>query len=231
MGSRIKVALFCLAGMVSGALLVSLSVYLFPYPHTFRTDRVLADFGVSCEGERISFFLDIPESVVAATHGGAFPFRPFPAGMPLLGESSLESGLAIITKILDGDGRVIGFATELETVSRQSSLLRGRIMTDTYWSLILPGRGSIHLYQTENNWKLVKTVALPVMISGNTWSGSWTNVNTLGPLPGGRGRIVGGSGDFRGITGSFIEIGTLERYSPQGDLVGRMELRLCYRLP
>jgi hypothetical protein len=230
MGSRIKVALFCLAGMVSGALLVSLSVYLFPYPHTFRTDRVLADFG-RC-GEKVeSFFLQIPGSIVAATQGGAFPFVPYPAGMPLLDEPRLGSGLAIITKILDRDGRVIGFATELETVSPQSSLLLGRIMTDTYWSLILPGRGSVHLYQTEDNWKLVKIVALPAVISGDAWSGSWTNVNTLGPLANGRGRIIGGSGEFRGITGSFIEIGTLERYSPEGNLAGSMELRLCYRVP
>ena len=230
MAKKVRVVLAGLAGTLIGALLVCVAVYLFPYSHQSRTERVLAGFE-RCEGTVETFFLDIPGSLVAATHGGAFPFKPFPAGMPLLDDPHLKSGFAIITKILDSDGEVIGFATELETASPESSLLRGRLMTDTYWSLAIPGRGSVHLYQTENNWRLVKSVALPAALSGKGWSGHWTNVNTLGPLPNGRGVIIGGSGAFEGITGTFIEVGTLENYSPDGALAGKIELRLCSDLP
>jgi len=87
------------------------------------------------------------------------------------------------------------------------------------------------IYQTENNWKFVKTVVLPALITRKSWTGDWPDLHTLGPLPDGCGRTIGGSGEFQGITGSFIEIGTTKEFSSNGDLAGEIELRLCYRLP
>ena len=87
------------------------------------------------------------------------------------------------------------------------------------------------IYQTENNWKFVKTVVLPTLITRKSWAGDWPDLHTLGPLPDGSGGIIGGSGEFQGITGAFIEIGTTKEFSSNGDLAGEIELRLCYRLP
>ena len=102
-------------------------------------------------------------------------------------------------------------------------------MTHTLWSIIVPGRGALHLYQTENNWRLFKQVLLPMLITGKDYDGEFTGVNTLGPLDGYRGLVVGGTGEFAGITGSFIEIGTLRHMTPDGTMSGVMELRVNYR--
>ena len=223
-GRFVKLFLSCVAGVLLGVILVLFVVYLYPYSHQSRTERVLGGFENNESTE--SFFLDIPADLIAATHGGMFPFQSFPPGIPGLDAPNLESGFALITEIRNREGAVIGFGTELETASPESSFLKGRIMTDTFWSLIIPGRGSVHLYQTENNWNLTKNVALPARLTGKPWSGNWVNVNTLGPLPSGRGIIVGGSGEFEGITGTFVEVGTLQGLSPEGALKGAMELRL-----
>ena len=42
--------------------------------------------------------------------------------------------------------------------------------------------------------------------------------------------IVAGTGEFSGIAGTFIEIGTLKGYAPQGAMDMSMELRLNYGL-
>ncbi|MEW6443871.1 MAG: hypothetical protein AB1640_23245 [bacterium] len=227
MSKAIRVIFLWVAGLLGGVLLACAAVYFFPYAHVSRAERMLAA-PESCASRAESFFMEIPGNIVAATHGGSFPFDPFPPGMALLGDPALASGLAVLTKLRDARGEVIGFATELETISPQSSLLRGLLMTDTYWSLILPGRGTVHLYQTENNWKFVKKVVLPAVLKRSPWSGNWPDLHTHGPGTDGRGRIVGGSGEFRGISGSFVEIGTTRSFSPDGGLAGEIELRLCY---
>ena len=119
----------------------------------------------------------------------------------------------------------MGLATELEVLSPTSRLLAGRLVTDTYWTLVLPGRGTLYLHQTENNWKLARTIALPALLLGRDWSGEWTSVNTFGPLPDGTGRVVGGTGEFSSARGRFIEVGELRRFSSSGEMEFTMELR------
>lgn len=220
------------AGILLGALLLCFVVYSYPYAHQSRTEKTLASFGANETVE--SFFSDIPAHCIAATHGGLYSIDPFPTGMPSLDHPNLKSGFALIAKIRDSEGKVIGFATELETLSPESNWLKGLIMIDTYWSLIIPGRGSVHLYQTENIWKpeniwkLTKDIIVPALLSGKAWSGDWVNVNTLGPLPNGYGTIIGGSGEFGGVSGTFIEVGTFNGFSPEGQMIGVVELRLSF---
>jgi len=101
-------------------------------------------------------------------------------------------------------------------------------MTDTYWTVVLPGRGALFMQQTENNWRLFKQVLLPMLLSRHDWSGNWRNVNTSGPGRDGHGIVVGGTGEFAGAAGTFLEIGTLRSATLQGELGGMLELRMFF---
>ncbi|MDP6395417.1 MAG: hypothetical protein QF466_08215 [Desulfobacterales bacterium] len=236
MNSTLKSILFAAVGLGLGIVVTSYTVWHMPRADDTRTERVVPAFGQS--GTVESFFLtaDIDGSgdVVAIT-GGTIA-DAFPEGIPALAEPHIEHGLALLTMIsdadadADADGKVVGFATELQEMHEDTSVLSGKIMIHTYWTLILPGRGSIFLYQTENNWMVMKEVIRPSRTTGETWRGERVSLNTNGPLPNGTGVIVGGTGEFAGIEGTFLEIGTLKGYKPPGSLHMSMELRLNYGL-
>jgi hypothetical protein len=48
-------------------------------------------------------------------------------------------------------------------------------------------------------------------------------------LASGRGRIIGGTGEFAGITGSFVELDRLSRFTVDGNMDLALELRLFVR--
>ncbi|MGH7805345.1 MAG: hypothetical protein ACREQJ_13435 [Candidatus Binatia bacterium] len=213
-----------LVGMVLGVNAVTLALYFFPFAHEGRTAALL---GRAEKADEV-FTARVLGDASAATHGGAFPFKPFPEGIPSLDDPNLASAFALIIKIRDAEDRVIGFGTELEVALPESRLLFGRVMTDTYWTIVIPGRGTLFLHETEDNWNLVKDVYLPMLTSGRDWSGEWINVNTIGPRDDWHGVVVGGTGEFAGKTGRFLEVGTLRSATRDGALGGILELRLFF---
>lgn len=220
--------LLVIAGLLSGATLVLVALYLWPFAFEDRTALAIEQLEAS-GGRTESFFLQIPADTVLVTHGGGFPFQPIPEGIAYTGQGRTPGTLALVSKFRHHpDGEVIAFGTELEISHADSRLLAGKLMTHTLWSIVVPGRGVLHLYQLENNWRLMKKVILPMMLSGEPFRGEHRGVNTYGPLPGYHGRIVGGSGEFAGASGRFIEIGTLHEASPDGRIKGLMELRISF---
>jgi hypothetical protein len=173
------------------------------------------------------YFLDVPGHEVALTHGGIVPMAPFPDGIPTLTEPNVRLGLGLVTKLRDVTDEVVGFATELEAASPATSLSQGRIMADTFWTVVVPGRGTLFLHETEDNWNLLTRIALPSLLLRRDWNGDWTNVNTVGPRPDGRGVVVGGTGEFASASGSFIEVGRLKRFTAAGAMEFTMELRVA----
>ena len=228
MTAALKTLAAAAGGLLTGVILVAVVLYCWPFPFEHRTPVALERISHS-GGNTASFFLNITGDSVLGTHGGGFPFKPFPQGIALLGNGRIPNTFVLVTKFRDRpDGRVIAFGTEHEIAHPGSSFIQGKLMTHTLWSIVVPGRGALHLYQTENNWRLFKQVLLPMLITGKDYDGEFTGVNTLGPLDGYRGLVVGGTGDFAGRTGSFIEIGTLRHMTPDGALGGVMELRINY---
>jgi hypothetical protein len=228
MTRMIKKIAVAIGGWLAGGIVAAGVLYLWPFSFENRTPVAIERINSSA-GTTESFFLNITRDNVLATHGGAFPFKPFPQGIGPLGNGQTPNTFALVTKFRDRpDGDVVAFGTELEISHPDSSFVRGKLMTHTLWSIVVPGRGAVHLYQTENNWRLFKQVMLPMLLSGKPFDGEFVGVNTLGPLEDYRGRVVGGTGDFAGITGSFIEIGTLRHFTSDGDMAGVMELRINY---
>ena len=100
---------------------------------------------------------------------------------------------------------------------------------DTGWALAIAGRGMIFLEQIERSGGLGPRVIQPARASGKDWVGDWYITTTVGPLPSGRGRIIGGTGEFAGISGSFVELDRLTRFSVDGNMEVALELRLFIR--
>ncbi|MGH7805344.1 MAG: hypothetical protein ACREQJ_13430, partial [Candidatus Binatia bacterium] len=69
-------------------------------------------------------------------------------------------------------------------------------------------------------------VLKPVLETGKAWEGDWTVQTTAGPGEGRRGLVVGGSGEFAGARGSFVEIDRVTKLTTDGVLEGSFELRV-----
>jgi hypothetical protein len=217
-------------GVLAGATLVIVALYWLPFGHLSRTERVQPEFG---KGQLVETFslvgrLDGTGDAVSVTHGGTVPFAPQPRDIQLLTEPAVNGGLALITRVRDPGGRIVGIATELESGHEDSSLLAGKLMTHTTWTVVVPGRGALVLYQTEDNWTLATRIIGPALLRERTWRGSWRHLNTLGPLPQGHGQIVAATGEFADRRGTFIEDAEMREFDPSGAMDFTMNLRIAF---
>ena len=185
-------------------------------------------------GEKtLSFYLDTTLDTVAIANNGMNLLAPFPAGIPLFSEPNIQPGLAILAKIRDEGGQVIGFASELEDFPPEGPSPAGELRWKTAWTLVIPGRGSIFLSEIEDVRELLTLVVWPTLATGIPFEGEYTAISTDGPRWDGRGVIVGGTGDYQWLRGSFVEIAGVTRFDPTStpDLELTLELRLFYRGP
>ncbi len=124
--------------------------------------------------------------------------------------------------------QIVGFAAELE-VHPEGDMLAEDLQWDTDWILVLPGRGVLILYQQEHSGELGPRVVNPTFASGRDWVGDWTVQTTVGPRTDGRGIVVGGTGEFEGASGSFVELDRITRFTADGGLLGDFELRIQWQ--
>lgn len=178
-----------------------------------------------------TLFFRAPDDGIAATHDGRKPIRVFPAGIAPLDDEALASAFVLVAKARNRDGEIVGFASEMEDVAPETDILRGRMVMRSTWTVELPGRGTLFCDQVEDASEFARKVAAPAFLLGQTWDAPWTFVTTIGPGPGGRGVIVGGTGEFEGATGHCVEVTHLRRFTPQGEMTLTMELQLAYAKP
>lgn len=222
-----------IVGAVLGAGLVMGGLFIFPFHHVTRTERVMPVFEKSApqiDLYRLVLGDDRVGDVVSITTGGEPAIFPrIPADTPLLAEPNVRDGLALITLVRNGDDQVVGFATELEAGHEDSRLIKGKIMTHTTWTVIVPGRGALFLYQVEDNWILFKRFVLSALLFGKDWRGSWKNLNTLGPSPEGYGQIVAATGEFAGRAQHFVEYAELRRFHAGVEIGGVMDVLVAMK--
>jgi len=174
----------------------------------------------------LSVFMRMPEDALSLTHAGAGnALAPFPDGIPTLGGTDIARTLALTARIRDADGNLIGLTSELEDFPADFDE-KGEQVWDTYWTVMIVGRGSLLLYEKEALGPDVAKVFAETPGSGLDWSGSIKQPSTVGPLPDKYGVVVGGTGEFEGATGKFREIGHLKRFTTDGALEAEIELRI-----
>jgi hypothetical protein len=178
-----------------------------------------------------TLYFRAPDDGVAATHDGRKPIRVFPPGITPLDDKALASAFVLVAKARNRDGEIVGFATEMEDVAPETDILRGRMVMRSTWTVELPGRGTLFCDQVEDASEFARKVVMPAFLLGQTWDAPWTFVTTVGPGPQGRGVIVGGTGEFEGVSGHCVEVTHLRRFTPQGEMTLTMELQLAYGRP
>ncbi|WP_099023726.1 hypothetical protein [Mycolicibacterium palauense] len=187
------------------------------------------------EGKTLeTFYLEEPGDIVAITHDGNKPVPPFPDDIATFDADSLSSGMALVTKVRNADDEIVGFAVEQEEVTADSSVMRGRMRMYTSWTLTLPGRGTIFMYEIEDGSKFAREVVIPALTGVREFQADgepYYFVTTDGPNPDGTGQIIGGTGDFAGISGHFRELSWLRSFTSDGAMTGRFALELVYDLP
>jgi hypothetical protein len=226
---RSGIALAGIVGLVTGALLVIAVLVVNP----FVTAATLAApiTAMDRTGHTLeTFTVRAPEDIIAVTHNGSNIIDPRPTGIALFDEPALRSGLLLVAKVRNAEGAIVGVALESEEVDPVSNPLLGRMRMNTDWTILLPGRGTIFVTQIEDAGSAGKTI-LPAVILGNGWNGQADFVSTAGPDSNGRGLIVGGTREFQGISGSFVELSHLTHISKGRGGVGTVELQLAYKRP
>ena len=179
-------------------------------------------------GEKVlSFHANMARHAISITHGGIVGMGTFPPGIPPLSEPALRNGLILDLKFADADGNVVGFGSELEYFPEgHSPAVEQDVRWQTGWAVVVPGRGMIFLEQIEHSGGLGPNVIQKTRETGKDWVGDWWITTTVGPLENGRGRIVGGAGEFANIRGEFVEIDRLTRFTVDGRMELDLELRL-----
>ena len=103
-----------IAGMaaLTGAIATAMALYMLPGfggRHIAPIETLNAD---GSHSETLHFLL--PEDGIAVTHGGRVPFPAAPPGVPIFTEDALRRGFALLVRVRDAEGRVVGLAAELE---------------------------------------------------------------------------------------------------------------------
>ncbi|MEM1104555.1 MAG: hypothetical protein AAGH48_10665 [Pseudomonadota bacterium] len=191
-----------------------------------REDPVAALRRAIADGSEFSFIIKNPEDIISATHGGHLPLPLRPSGMAELADPDLEPTLILSTKLRDDKGEVIGVATQTEYFDAIQT--DGQSLTHTSWTLQVPHFGTLYLYTNEFIGPEFRKILREVTENEAHWSGRIQVQTSAGPSADGSGVIVGGVGEFAGVSGRFVELNTFTEYTPAGELTGVMELRVGF---
>lgn len=135
--------------------------------------------------------------MIAATNSGQLGDDWLvPPTIKRMTDPGLEGAATFTFKIRDADKKIVGYGTEQE-VWQLDEAGKPTYIWASPWALTFPGRGTLFLEQIEGGSKTPKTT--------KNADGSTTSRTTSGPLEGDLGRIVGGTGEFEGRTGTFYE--------------------------
>ncbi|GEM_PF-558680 len=185
------------------------------------------------------FGLAWEEDNIVQVHNGKVGPPMAPEGIAPLSQGPLLRSFVNLARIRDEAGKVVGFGSQIETITFDSNPIKHDIQADTEWTLTLPGRGVLFLGQSEGG-DLLGRLTAEAEASGEVVrpggeQGFEVN-HTTGPLPGGgpsdrRGIIHGGTGEFWGVRGVFREFNIVFEAHPNGEFIARTRFELNYLQP
>jgi hypothetical protein len=127
---------------------------------------------------------------------GSF-IAPFPAGTPLLTDPALATAFASTFKVHDTNGNPVGVASEMENIDFST------LVSDSNWTVVVPGRGTIFGAQQENIAPLFAIVN--DMISRGVFEQTFDPPLVIVTTLPGSGNVIGGTGEFDGARGTMVE--------------------------
>jgi hypothetical protein len=199
------------------------AAWLFPLP---QHDRFRSRIEVLTNGGRQeSFVIRWPQDRITLPAALAGTDSARSAGTLILASADQSSlSAAELFRLRDVDGNVIGLA------SRLTGRVPGqRVSTASVsnWMLLIPSRGT--LLMTQENSADTGPVAtsggyvMPADVARFWAPGSRFRI-TAGPAAGAQGRVLSGTDEFKGLTGSYTELWELEEVAVDGRTEGRISL-------
>ena len=211
---------------VAGLLLTGLAASFWPLPgHTrYRSLTTVLPDG----GRQEDFIIRWPDDRIRRNgeNGTGLPADAV-TGAAVLEDSAGQRVSAEIFRVRDTDDNVIGVASRMAGT--------GGAIADTNrsvsnWLVVIPSRGAIFLSQPDafdttarQRDTLNGVIALSMMQSRALWNNTRERRITAA-TPRYAGRILRGTSEFAGLSGSFSETWKLDSINPDGSTHGRIIL-------
>jgi hypothetical protein len=166
---------------------------------------------VNSHGEWIErFYWSSPGDVLALTNGRTRPIpQPIPDTIKDLAGTLLASTQGVMIQVRDEAGELVGIETELEVLPTNDS---GEDQLIVYVTVMILGRGCLFAHERKRYSDPLRSATYAdVVRTGQPWVGQRTVIATTGPRPDGHGIVVGGTGEFDGVSGTMLQISTMRR--------------------
>lgn len=147
-----------------------------------------------------TFYMSADPHLIALTAGPGGLLKPYPPSVQYLDEPNIANGLTVLSKVTDSNGVVIGFTAETEEFVPQPD---GSMAVIEEWMIKVPGRGAMMVAHNEDASTLFGIIA-DMTANGETERFINPPIKVPTTIPG-TGKVVGGIGDFEGLTGTFTE--------------------------
>lgn len=226
--------LFVIA-FVAGLLAVALAATLWPLPQHLRFRAITS---VPADGGRQEeFVIHWPEDRIArpAEKESGLP-AVAAVGAAVLEDSAGRRVSAELFRLRDTEDNVIGVAARL---AGTGGAIADAGRSATNWLLVIPSRGALFLAQSDVQDTTVRQGLAEgnVMLAPAQSAAFWTDrprVLITAPAPEGNGpgtigpattgKVLRGTSEFAGLSGSFTETWALEEVNADGSTCGRIQL-------
>lgn len=198
-----------LLGFLAGVAVVAAVVYYNPATATNESVITRTTDGVNLE----LLYGSQSGDALAYTNSGSSHWPRVPAAVADLWHPALVGVHVAVHPLQNGRGEPVGVGVKFFQLSEDTRLLRGEVLVDSAWSVMLPGAGSLFVEQDENYWPFVRAVGLPAWLDGNKrWQGEFRSELTVGPRGTLEGVVVGASGVMRDRLGEARESMSVQSY-------------------
>lgn len=176
--------------------------------------------------------LKMPDDVLAWTHTGQLePSMPYlPEGMKRMAEPKINGGIIVTGKLRDANDEIVAFASQHSAMPLTPDGKIAKMEWPSEWTVTFPGRGTLFLSEVEGPGRIFE-IFQRYGKAKEIWTGNMQVRTTRGPTARGNGYVVGGTGEFLGKTGMFIEVNNFTRndFTRPGRLPdGSIELRIRF---
>lgn len=196
-------------GVATGGL--SVVAFLLFNPATTES---LSPLAVSDNPQLSLSYSAVPGEAIAYTNNGESRIAPNPERIAQLWEPPVRNTELLVAEMFDSRGRVVGVGVKFASWSEDTRLLSGDALVDSVWHIMLPGKGSMLVAQTENRWNYLRDIVVPAYWnSGDNWKGNWHGTLSAGPGTLGMARVHGGSGQLQSIESAAVEMLSAKAYS------------------
>lgn len=222
-----------LIGLFIGSLLGAFAAGALLFFNPLAAQNSLSPLSVS-DQEIISLgYSAVAEDAIVYTNDGDSIVQPYPPEVESLYEASIRNTDVLVTVMSDSRNNPAGIGIKFISDSEQTRIINGEVLVDSAWHIVMPGRGSLFVSQTENYWNFLRQIVVPAYwSSGDSWKGSWHGNTTVGPGALGTARVSGGFGEYADLDSEAVEAISARAYSVSAGPVameGRLTIEVAGR--